>query len=208
MSKEPTSHTPMSTTITFPPAAPTLKLASRSATNPPSEKWAATLAEERRRLHEDQEALREREANLRDYESRLRSLQAEIEAGRGAPPVTTTRNTAAPFLRPTSKAPFADDAALQVAWEKLHRARELFEAEHSHLRDERIVLNDQQAELKAREEAVAVREANVAVREQLIAETNTCATSGQPVASEHTLSAVTRLTRAPFNMARSVFGKK
>ncbi len=202
------SLAPMNTIITFPPAAPTLKLASRSATNPSSEKWAATLAEERRRLQEDQEALREREANLRDYESRLRSLQAEIEAGRGAPPVTTTRNTAAPFLRPTSKAPFADDAALQVAWEKLHRARELFEAEHSHLRDERIVVNDQLAAVKAREEALAAREAAVAAREQLIAATNTCAVSGEPVASEHTMSAMTRLTRAPFTMARSVFGKK
>jgi hypothetical protein len=28
------------------------------------------------------------------------------------------------------------------------------------------------------------------------------------MAGEHTLSAVTRLTRAPFNMARSVFGAK
>jgi len=203
----------MSTTITFPPAAPTLKLASRSATNPPSEKWAATLAEERRRLHEDQEALREREANLKEYESRLRSLQAEIEAGRGAPPVTTTRSTAAPFIRPSSKAPFADDVALQTAWEKFHRARELFEAEQAHLRDERIVLNDQQNEMKRREEAVMRREMNVAAREQLIAATNTCPVSGElvagePVASEHTMSAMTRLTRAPFNMARSVFGGK
>jgi hypothetical protein len=198
----------MSTTITFPPAAPALKLASRGATTPPSEKWAATLAEERRRLHEDQEALRERETNLKEYEARLRSLQAEIEAGRGAPPVTTTRSTAAPFVRPSSKAPFLDDAALQVAWEKLHRARELFEAEQAHMRDERIVLHDQLKELKHREEVVTRREMNVAAREQLIAATNTCAVSGEPVASEHTMSAMTRLTRGPFNMARSVFGGK
>src|SRR4051812_29735872 len=125
MSKQPTLPTTMSTTITFPPAAPTLKIASRTGTNPPSEKWAATLAEERRRLQEDQEALRERESNLRDYEARLRSLQAEIEAGRGAPPVTATRASTTPFIRPTSKTPFADDTALQAAWEKFHRAREL-----------------------------------------------------------------------------------
>lgn len=202
----------MSTTITFPPVAPALKLASRQAANPPSEKWAATLAEERRRLLEDQEALRERETNLRDYESRLRSLQAEIEAARGAPPVTTLRPTAAPFVRPSSKAPFADDQALQIAWEKLHRARELFEADQTHLRDERVVLHDQQADLKQREAAVAEREARVAEREQLIAATNTCAMTGEPesepVADEHTMSAMTRLTRAPFNMARSVFGGK
>jgi hypothetical protein len=190
----------MNTSITFPRAAPTLKLV-RSSSNPPSEKWAATLAEERRRLQEDQEALREREANLRDYEARLRSLQAELEASRGAPPVTA-RATAAPFLRPTSKAPFMDDAALQAAWEKFHRARELFESEQAHLRDERIVMHDQQAELKQRLAAVTVREKHVAEREQLVVEAT------PPVAAEHTMSAVTRLTRAPFNIARSVFGGK
>lgn len=203
----------MSTTIIFPPATPTLKLAPRSHSNPPSEKWAATLAEERRRLLEDQEALREREMNLRDYESRLRSLQAEIEAGRGAVPATTARVTAAPFKRPSSTAPFVDDVGLQTAWEKLHRARELFEAEQAHLRDDRIVLHDQRTELKRREEDVTLREARVAERERLIAETNTSATTGEPIAgepiaSEHTMSAMTRLTRGPFNMARSVFGGK
>ena len=192
----------MNTMITFPPPAPSLKLV-RSATNPPSEKWAATLAEERRRLQEDQEALREREANLRDYEARLRALQAELEAGRGAPPVTArTATTAAPFLRPTSKAPFSDETALQAAWEKFHRARELFESEQSHMRDERIVLKDQQAEVKQRETAVAARETAVAQREELVA------AATPPVAAEHTMSAVTRLTRGPFNMARSVFGGK
>jgi peptidoglycan hydrolase CwlO-like protein len=196
----------MNTAITFPPAAPTLKLV-RSAANPPSEKWAATLAEERRRLLEDQEALREREANLRDYEARLRSLQAEIESGRAAPPVVT-RSTAAPFVRPSSKAPFADDVALQTAWEKFHRARQLLEAEQSHLRDERTVLHDQKAEVKAREAAVAVREASVAEREQLIAAATSPNRSREPIASERTMSAVTRLTRAPFDMARSVFGGK
>ena len=100
----------MNTTITFPPAAPVLKL-----TRAPAEKWAATLTEERRRLQEDQEALREREANLRDYETRLRALQTEIEAGRSGP-TAGVRATATPFLRPTSKAPFADDIALQAAW--------------------------------------------------------------------------------------------
>jgi len=32
--------------------------------------------------------------------------------------------------------------------------------------------------------------------------------SGEPVASEHTMSAMTRITRGPFKMARSVFGSK
>ena len=197
----------MNTTITFPPAAPSLKLVRSSAanSNPPSEKWAATLAEERRRLQEDHEALREREANLRDYEARLRALQAELEAGHAAPPVAA-RLTATPFLRPSSKAPFVDEVALQAAWEKLHRSRELFEAEQNHLRDERIVLRDQQSEVKEREAAVAVREEFVTEREQMIAAAT--APSRQPIASEHTMSAITRLTRGPFDMARSVFGGK
>ena len=186
----------MNAPITFPPAAPVLKL-----TRAPAEKWAATLTEERRRLQEDQEALRERESNLRDYEARLRTLQTEIEAGRGAP-AADSRPTAVPFARPTSKAPFADDAALQAAWEKLHRAREILEAEQAHLRDDRVVLRDQQTEVKRRLEAVAVREARVLEREEMIA------AAQEPIAAEHTMSAMTRLTRGPFEMARAVFGGK
>lgn len=193
------NHMNMNTTITFPPVAPALKL-SRA----PAEKWAATLVEERRRLQEDQEALREREANLRDYETRLRVLQAEIEAGRPAPP-TSARVTATPFLRPSSKAPFMDDAALQAAWEKLHRARELLEAEQSHMRDERISAQGLTAELKRRETAVAAREARMAAQEEVFAANQE---AREPIASEHTMSVMTRLTRAPFEMARSVFRNK
>ena len=194
----------MNTSITFPPAAPALKLVRSS-----SEKWAATLAEERRRLQEDHEALREREANLRDYETRLRVLQAEIEATRqGAPApaaVGPIASTAHPFRRPSSCAPFADETALAAAWEKLHRARELLEVEQSHVRDERSMIRDQREAKKAQEEAWAQREARLAEREALMAE----AMAAQPVASEHTLSAVTRLTRAPFEMAWSAIrGKK
>ena len=197
----------MNSPITFPPAAPALKL-----TRAPAEKWAATLAEERRRLLEDQEALREREANLRDYEARLRGLQAEIEAGRGAKPaaapaILRTASTAAPFVRPSSRAPFTDDAALQTAWEKLHRAREILENEQRHMCDERIVLQEKENTVKQREEAVKAREVGVAEREELLAAAAE-AMASQPVGSEHTMSAVTRLTRAPFDMARSVFRSK
>ena len=199
----------MNSTITFPPARPVLKLTRTGVTTAPfapsDEKWAATLSEERHRLLEDQEALRVREENLRDYETRLRALQAEIEAGRGGQPVAP-RATNTPFLRPSSKSPFADDSALQAAWEKLHRARGIFEAEQASLRDDRIVLHDQQAEVKQREEAVAAREARVAECEQRIIAANPPAGSGEPIAGEHTMSAMTRLTRAPFGMARAVFG--
>lgn len=193
----------MNSTITFPPPEPTLKLPRHSA-----EKWALTLAEERRRLHEDHEVLREREENLREYELRLRTLQAEIEAGRAPtiPPTQAARNvTPAPFLRPSSHAPFADDPALQAAWEKLHRAREILEAEQKNLRDDRISMQEFDKQLKRREETVATREARLAAREALIAK----AADAQPIAGEHTMSAVTKITKAPFNMARSVFrGKK
>ena len=67
----------MNSPVTFPAPAPELKLP-----RPSADKWAATLAEERRRLLEDQEALRERESNLREYESRLRTWQAQLDAGR------------------------------------------------------------------------------------------------------------------------------
>ena len=199
----------MNPAIVFPPPRPVLKLTRSNATIPPfaasEEKWAATLAEERRRLLEDQDALREREANLRDYESRLRAMQAEIEAGGGAAS-GTKRSTAAPFVRPSSKAPFTDDVALQAAWEKLHRAHEILAADQASVRDERIVLKDQQAELKRSEEAVAAREARVTEREQLILAASEPAAFGEPIAGEHTMSAMTRLTHVPFDMARAVFG--
>jgi hypothetical protein len=127
----------MDSIISFPTPEPELKVA-----RPPAEKWAATLAEERLRLQEDQDSLRERESNLREYESRLRMLQAEIEAGRtiasASTPIVAQRSTPPMFQRPSSRAPFTDDPALQVAWEKLHRAREILEAEQKNLRDDRV----------------------------------------------------------------------
>ncbi|MSU64698.1 MAG: hypothetical protein EXS38_01035 [Opitutus sp.] len=146
----------MNTSITFSPAVPALKLV-----RPSAEKSVATLTEERRRLQEDQEVLREREANLRDYETRLRVLQAEIEVGRGGAPVLviSASVTASPFRRPSSQAPFADEAALAAAWEKLHRARELLEVEQTHVRDERMAVHHQLETQRAREQALAAREA-------------------------------------------------
>lgn len=192
----------MSSSVSFPPPFPTLKLA-RS-----SEKWAATLAEERLRLEEDLNALRERENNLRDYEARLRAWQADIDAGRAANTGTApARPASTPPVTPRPSVSPSEDVALQAAWEKLHRARELLEAEQSHLRDDRIALREQHDNVKRREDALAEREARLAEREALVAAA-TPASKGQPIASEHTMSAVTRLTLAPFEMARSVFGGK
>jgi len=198
----------MNTTITFPARPPALKLTRSASAQPSEEKWAATLAEERRRLQEDHDALRVREENLRDYEARLRALQDQIEENHPAPAVAV--RTATPFVRPSSRAPFESDPALQTAWEKLHRARELFESEQTHMRDERIMISEKENDMKRRERIVAEREARVTERERLLVEaTGTPETAeAQPIAGEHTMSAVTRLTRAPFNIARSVFGGK
>jgi hypothetical protein len=176
---------------------------------PSAEKWAATLAEERLRFQEDQEALRLREENLREYEARLRLLQAEIEAGRAssntaAPMLLPPRGTPSLFQRPSSRDPFTDDPALAAAWEKLHRAREILEAEQKNLRDDRISIQELEIMVKQRAEEVAEREARVAEREALV----TAALSAQPAREEPAKSTVTRITRAPFEMARSVFGGK
>lgn len=175
-----------------------------------SEKWAATLAEERRRLQEDQDSLRERETNLREYEARLRMLQAEIEAGRTVPPMPMTKSTPAnpaghtptpQFQRPSSRAPFGEDPALQAAWEKLHRARELLEAEQKNLRDDRNALRELEATLKQRTEEIAEREAVVAQRESILAATAT----PEPIPEgEAEVSAVTRFTRSVFGGGRRV----
>ena len=193
----------MDSIITFPPPEPDLKLA-----RPSADKWAATLAEERLRFQEDQEALRMREENLREYEARLRLLQAELEAGRASSSphhvAMPTRSTA-PFFQRPSRAPFTDDPALSSAWEKLHRAREILEAEQKNLRDDRISIRELEIMVKQRAEEVAERESRLAEREALV----TAATPA-PISEpeEQPASAVTRFTRAPFEMARSVFGGK
>lgn len=191
----------MNANVTFPPPEPNLKLA-----RPSAEKWAATLAEERRRLQEDMDALREREKNLREYEARLRALQAEIDASRDGKSGDTANPAAPKAVVSPLRTALQDEAALQSAWEKLHRARELLEAEQKNMRDDRIILRDQQTELKAREKAVAAREAVLAEREALVAAALPTTGSNPPVGAA--ASAVSMFTRAPFQMARSVFSSK
>lgn len=199
----------MKSSTTPPMPAPLTKLA-----RPSAEKWVATLTEERRRLQDDHEALREREANLREYETRLRALQADIDALReldataGAAPATGSRPPQ--FHRPTSRNPFPEDGALQVAWEKLHRAHELFEAEQAHLRNDRCTVREQEANLKKREEAVAAREQRVAEREALLLRATASATN-PPMPTSTTPAATAasaKVTANPFSIARAVFGAR
>ncbi len=198
----------MDTIIKFPTAD-----AARKPARPSAEKWTATLAEERRRLQEDHDSLRERESNLREYEARLRMLQAEIEAGRTVPPIPVAK-TAVPetqdtvplrvaipapqFQRPSSRAPFGEDPALQAAWEKLHRARELLEAEQKNLRDDRNSLRELETMLKQRMEEIAEREAVVAQREG-----GFVAAPLEPIPEgEPEVSGITRFTRSVFGGRR------
>ena len=182
---------------------------------------AAALELERRRIQEDSEALQLREENLREYEARLRALQNEMdagrkesgrnEAGRNGP----ARSTTPPF-QSRSMAPFShDDAGLEAAWQKLHRAREFTEAEQAHLRDDRLAMRALEADLKQREAAVAAREARVTAQEELLLAAaprpkqprEVKPKQREPMAGQQTLSAFTRLTRAPFLIAESLRNK-
>ncbi len=62
--------------------------------------------------------------------------------------------------------------------------------------------------MKRREQAMAEREMQVAAWEARTQTAGPAAEPEEPVASEHTMSAVTRLTRAPFNLARTMLSGK
>lgn len=186
--------------IAFPAAKPELKLANASERAEAAS--AASQAAERHNLDQDREEMRDREANLRDYEARLRAWQTQIENGLQQPP---TPHYIAPIAlsRVPSMSPFEGDAALQAGWEKLIRARELLEAEQAHVRDDRLNLKETAALLKRHEAALIAREDNLAQREALLA----AATAAQVVEAAKP-STITRLTMAPFAIAKSVFGSK
>jgi hypothetical protein len=201
----------------FPAGTPELKLP-RSSEQPPLDpaqlaERAAALEAERRRIEEDSEALRLREANLREYEARLRAVQNDMDSaqasGRSHSVAPFSSRSTAPFAS-RSSTPFPSDAALEAAWQKVHRAREISAAEQAHLRDDRIAMHAFEAELKEREAAVAAREARVAELEKIIAETSAASEPKRDlIPGPKTVSAFTRLTRAPFLMAENVLrGKK
>jgi hypothetical protein len=97
-------------------------------------------------------------------------------------------------------------AGLQAAWDKLYKARSILEAEQVHLRDDRIALQGEIELLEQRVQNVAAREERI---QQLELHYQMQAAAVQDAQAEKdSQSALTRLTRAPFDMARSVFGKK
>jgi hypothetical protein len=94
-------------------------------------------------------------------------------------------------------------ASLQEAWDKLYKARSILEAEQTHLRDDRIALQGESEALLAREQAVAARELRI---QQM--ELHAALERADADAARESESTISKLTRAPFDMARSVFGSK
>jgi hypothetical protein len=160
------------------------------------------LSASQQQIAEDLAHLRDREENLRAYEVRLRALQVEIESSRDQTRVVSRGITSSPFLAPSSRTPF-DDGSLQAAWEKLHRARSLLEAEQTHVREDRLALVDEKASLKRREEQLAFREARFAAAQKVTVD---AAAAAQEI--EDNAGPMSRLTRAPMAIAKSVFSAK
>lgn len=148
----------------------------------------------------DLETLRACEENLRAYEARLREWQDELEQAQQR---ISPRVSSQPWVRRVEAA--APDR--QDAWQKLLRARELLEVEQKNLRDDRITLQGHEQQLKEREARLAEREARVAAREQALAATRPT-TPATPTRAKKPATAIDTLTRAPFALAKSVFGAK
>ncbi len=148
----------------------------------------------------DLEALRVCEENLRAYEARLREWQDELEQAQQR---VSPRATTQPWVRRVEAAlPARSDA-----WQKLIRARELLEVEQKNLRDDRITLQGYEQQLKEREARLAERENRVAAREQALAAARP-STPATPARAKKQATAIDSLTRAPFALAKSVFGAK
>lgn len=111
--------------------------------------------------------------------------------------------SAAPFDAGQVQDPHSP-VALQAAWDKLYRARSILEAEQAHLRDDRIAIQGAVEELEMRLQAVIAREERV---RQLELKAQLDREDAEEARNEQ--SAIARITKAPFVMARSVFtGKK
>jgi hypothetical protein len=150
----------------------------------------AAVSGERLRLEAEWQVLHEREENLRAYEAQLRTMQADIDARREPDAATSV----SPFP--------AAELSLQTEWDKLIRTRELLDAEQKHFRDDRLVIKAELADLNRRQANLATREAGVAAREERLAGLEPAV--AEPIAGQHRMSVMTRLTRSPFALARSV----
>ncbi|MBK9990122.1 MAG: response regulator [Verrucomicrobia bacterium] len=165
---------------------------------------ATQIAQERRRWHEDLDLLREQETNLREYEARLRQLQAQLEADR----------VLWFSARPTSRSPFQDDAAVKAAWEKLQRATDLLEAERAVFRDERMTMKEVESDIKRREAKLDETEGRLTEQEKRLRGLSMA--TATPFVSKNTTppgvapanKSLKMISRAPFEMAKSLLGRK
>jgi hypothetical protein len=99
-----------------------------------------------------------------------------------------------------------EQTSLEAAWDKLYRARTLLEAEQVHLRDDRIALQGVLEDIIRREEAVSARELRM---DQIEAHQAIDREEAADAALEkESRSTIEKLTQAPFDIARSVFGAK
>lgn len=165
------------------------------------------IAQERRRWHEDLDLLREQETNLREYEARLRQLQAQLEADR----VLWFSS------RPVSRSPFQDDAALKAAWEKLQRATDLLEAERAVFRDERMAMRELESDIKRREAKLEELGGKLTEQEKRLRGLppgpskppfNATASAVPPTGISVSTAPLKALSRAPFEVAKSLLGRK
>ena len=118
------------------------------------------------------------------------------------PPMESIESENAAAFESGSNAPYGQ-AALQSAWDKLYRARSILEAEQAHLRDDRIALQGEIDALEAREHAVGARELRI---RQI--ELQSALLREEEQDEKDSQSTIKRITRAPFEIARSVFGSK
>jgi hypothetical protein len=186
------SMNPSTTQPPFP--APALKLARRVVT-PVEPAMGSVDSEQSRQLQADLAELREREANLKEYEARLRAWQDQLDADVVLP-------KSSPVRAPTGGA-FSNNADLQAAWEKFHRAHALLEAEQRQIRIDRIISQENEASVQRRETELAAREALLAEGERRLLEA-----AARPIEAAEGdgkgPSAIERFTQAPF---LSVFKK-
>jgi hypothetical protein len=118
------------------------------------------------------------------------------------PPMESIESESAHPFEGAPAGPYGQPS-LQSAWDKLYRARSILEAEQVHIRDDRIALQGEIDALEAREHAVAARELRI---RQI--ELQSALLREEEQDEKDSQSTITKITRAPFEIARSVFGAK
>jgi hypothetical protein len=135
------------------------------------------------------------------FQSNLRPELSLKRRGHTTPPIPMEPDDIVPKERRIA-GPYGT-ASLQEAWDKLYKARAILEAEQNHVRDDRIALQGAIDELSAREQNLAARENRI---RQIELQAALAAADAQDAKDNE--STISKLTRAPFDIARSVFGSK